>query len=714
MKTITSRTGSIATILVLVLGSIGTAAEPAAKLVVDFSDAAAARKWLSVNDGVMGGVSEGGFRITDNKTLVFSGKISLENRGGFASIRTRPAELGLGGSDTIALRVKGDGRTYYLGLRTAARFAAASYRAPVKTQKDTWQETRISLKDFEYAAFGRRIARAEPLKANKVQSVGFTLADKQAGPFRLEVAWIRAEQGGAAGSLLAAEQPDASPKPKDIVDTAVGAGSFKTLVAAVKAAGLVETLKSPGPFTVFAPTDDAFAKLPKGTVESLLKPENKAKLVAILTYHVVAGKVLAADVVKVDSAKTVNGKTLPVKVKRGSVFVGTAQVVKTDILCSNGVIHVIDSVLLPPAAAASPTKDLVDTAVGAGSFKTLVAAVKAAGLVETLKSPGPFTVFAPTDDAFAKLPKGTVESLLKPENEDKLVAILTYHVVPGRRMAADVVKAAKIDTVQGSSLLVNTKDGVKIDNAGVVKTDIKTANGVIHVIDSVLLPQDIVDKAQTAGVFNTLLAAAKAAGLAGALKNPDADLTVFAPTDDAFAKLPKGTVESLLKPENRGKLAAILKYHVLPRRVLFGAYETPTLEGRKLTIRPAQGVQVNKAKVVLADVKATNGVVHVIDTVMLPPEKHVSTPAAARKLIEDAINRGAPLYNAGHARACADLYAKTMRKMLAHHGKVLGEHGRQSFQRALDRMKTARGHSAKAWVLRHALDAVYIRLAEHQ
>ena len=134
-------------------------------------------------------------------------------------------------------------------------------------------------------------------------------------------------------------------------------------------------------------------------------------------------------------------------------------------------------------------KDIVDTAVAAGSFKTLVAAVQAAGLVETLKGKGPFTVFAPTDEAFAKLPAGTVESLLKPENKEKLVAVLTYHVVPGKVMAADVVKLTEAPTVQGSKAKVKVADGmVMIDNAKVVKTDIETSNGVIHVIDAVILP----------------------------------------------------------------------------------------------------------------------------------------------------------------------------------------------------------------------------------
>jgi uncharacterized surface protein with fasciclin (FAS1) repeats len=133
--------------------------------------------------------------------------------------------------------------------------------------------------------------------------------------------------------------------------------------------------------------------------------------------------------------------------------------------------------------------DIVATAVGAGSFNTLVAAVKAAGLVETLQSPGPFTVFAPTDEAFAKLPAGTVESLLEPGNKDKLVAILTYHVVPAKVLAADVVTLTEAPTVNGQTIAIDTTNGVKVDGANVVQTDIECDNGVIHVIDAVILPK---------------------------------------------------------------------------------------------------------------------------------------------------------------------------------------------------------------------------------
>ena len=141
-------------------------------------------------------------------------------------------------------------------------------------------------------------------------------------------------------------------------------------------------------------------------------------------------------------------------------------------------------------AAQAYAADVVDTAIAAGNFKTLVAAVQAAGLVDTLKGKGPFTVFAPTDEAFAKLPAGTVEMLLKPENKDKLVAILTYHVVPGKVMAADVAgKELMVKSVEGSEIDVNGKDGVMVDQAKVIKADIVTDNGVIHVIDAVIMPK---------------------------------------------------------------------------------------------------------------------------------------------------------------------------------------------------------------------------------
>ncbi len=265
--------------------------------------------------------------------------------------------------------------------------------------------------------------------------------------------------------------------------TAVEAGSFKTLAAALKAAGLLGTLQGKGPFTVFAPSDEAFAKMPAGTVDTLLKPENKQLLIAVLTYHVVSGKVMAVEVVKLNAAATASGQRVDVKVDGDKVQIDKAQVVTADIACSNGVIHVIDQVILPPA------NNILATADQAGTFKTLLAAAKAAGLVEVLSGDKPLTVFAPTDEAFAKLPAGTVEGLLNPENKEKLAAILKFHVVPGRVFSNDVLKKKELKTVYGGMLTAAMKNGAAtINGAGLVATDIDASNGVIHVIDSVMLP----------------------------------------------------------------------------------------------------------------------------------------------------------------------------------------------------------------------------------
>jgi transforming growth factor-beta-induced protein len=411
------------------------------------------------------------------------------------------------------------------------------------------------------------------------------------------------------------------PAPQDIVDIAAGDGRFTTLVAAVQAAGLVDTLKGDGPFTVFAPTDDAFAKLPAGTIDELLKPENKQALTDILLYHVVSGKVMASDVVKLTSATTVLGKDVTIKVDMGNVYINEAKVIITDIEAANGVIHVIDTVILPPADKA----DIIDTAVADGRFTTLAAALTAAGLVDTLKGEGPFTVFAPTDDAFAKLPAGTVEELLKPENKQSLTDILLYHVVSGKVMAADVVGLTNAETVLGKNIKIIVKDGkVFINNAEVIITDIETSNGVIHVIDTVLLPlNDIVDTAVADGRFKTLAAALTAAGLVDTLKG-DGLFTVFAPTDDAFAKLPAGTIDNLLKPENKQTLTDILLYHVVSGNVLaadvVNLTSVPTVLGKdiKITVKDGKVYLNDTVQVIITDIETSNGVIHVIDAVLLP------------------------------------------------------------------------------------------------
>jgi transforming growth factor-beta-induced protein len=448
----------------------------------------------------------------------------------------------------------------------------------------------------------------------------------------------------ACAPMVTTSQPTAEPQPTavpmpeepaapamDIVDTAVAAGSFNTLVTAVQAAGLVDALKGDGPFTVFAPTDEAFAAVPAETLAALLAdPE---ALSQVLLYHVLSGQVLAESVADGLSVETLQGAPVAFAITNGQPMINDANIIATDVLASNGVIHVIDRVILPPgeAAAEAPMMDIVDTAVAAGSFNTLVAAVQAAGLVDALKGDGPFTVFAPTDDAFAAIPAETLEALLA--DPDTLGQILLYHVLAGKVMAADVTDGLTAETLQGAPVTFSLMNGAAmINDATIIATDIETSNGVIHVIDAVILPpaeaaaeepamaMDIVDTAIAAGSFSTLLAAVQAAGLEDALRG-EGPLTVFAPTDEAFAKLPAGTLESLLAdPE---ALTNILLYHVaegkLDAKMVSDRGFITTLLGRPLAITSMRNsVRVNDANVVAADVEASNGIIHVIDTVLVP------------------------------------------------------------------------------------------------
>ena len=357
-------------------------------------------------------------------------------------------------------------------------------------------------------------------------------------------------------------------------------------------------------------------------------------------------------------------------------------------------------------------KDIVETAVSAGSFNTLAAALKAGDLVAPLQGKGPFTVFAPTDDAFAQLPEETVATLLKPENKAQLVAILKYHVVAGRVAASDVVKLKAAETLNGQQVDIKVADGkVAIDQANVVQADIICDNGIIHVIDKVILPEDktIAAIAEGAGTFGTLLAAAEAAGLTEPLA-AEGSLTVFAPTDDAFAKLPKGTVASLLKPENRGKLAAILKYHVVDGRVYAaGALKSgsiETLQGDKVSIKTEGAAAfVNGARLIKTDIDASNGVIHVIDAVLLPPEKQSAVPP--RKMIEEAIAHGAPLYNSGQPAACAKVYMSTANELISHHEGTFCSATMGHLRSAVAQAEQTSCDHTRAWTMRRALDVAY-------
>lgn len=271
-----------------------------------------------------------------------------------------------------------------------------------------------------------------------------------------------------------------------VVDIIVNSADHDTLEAAVVAAELADDLSGPGPFTVFAPTDAAFAALPAGTIEALLA-DPTGTLAQILLYHVVGAQALSTDLSDGQTITTLQGEDVTVTIGMNGVMINNATVIVADVTADNGVVHVIDAVLLPPAP--EPTNTILDIVVNSADHDTLEAAVIAAGLAETLSGDGPYTVFAPTDAAFAALPAGTVEALLG--NIGELSNILLYHVTSGSVLSTDLTNGQEIPTLTFFPPLVVTIDanGVMINNAMVTVADVVADNGVVHVIDAVLLPQ---------------------------------------------------------------------------------------------------------------------------------------------------------------------------------------------------------------------------------
>jgi transforming growth factor-beta-induced protein len=412
-----------------------------------------------------------------------------------------------------------------------------------------------------------------------------------------------------------------------------------TLEAAIRAAGLTGALRERGAKTLFAPTNRAFEGLLRElnlTAAQLL--DNKPLLTQVLTYHVLASQVLARQVQDGATPTTLQGQAIRLDVERGRFGLPdiritdarnrVSNVTLPNLRAFNGVVHLIDKVLLPT------DKDIVDIAAANADFSILVAAVQAAGLVDTLKGPGPFTVLAPTNAAFAALLHElnlTADQLLA--DRPLLTQVLTYHVLPGRAFANDVSKGLVAASVLGQPVkFASANGGVAITDARgrtakVVATDVQATNGVIHVIDRVILPTDrnLVQVAQGLPQFSLLVEAVVAAELAGVLSGPG-PLTVFAPTNDAFVALlgELGTTKEALFA-NKALLTRVLTYHVLPAQVLssgipFGT-AVPTVQGQTITIgRDLEITDQNgrKAGIVATDVAATNGVIHVIDKVILP------------------------------------------------------------------------------------------------
>lgn len=426
-----------------------------------------------------------------------------------------------------------------------------------------------------------------------------------------------------------------------IVDVAVANGSFTTLVAALQATGLDATLAdTTSSFTVFAPTDEAFALLGQDTINALLADTDT--LSDILTYHVISGEVNATAAIA--SAGTtvamVNGDSVGLSLDGGNLLVNTATVTITDIQADNGIIHVVDAVLLPPADKGEPTMNIVETAVAAGNFTTLVAALQAANLDSALADETKtYTVFAPTDAAFALIGTETIAALLA--DTDALTSILLQHVIDSEvsSVRAYSLNGMTAKTLSGAEITIainSIADSLMFGGANITVKDIYTTNGVIHVIDMVVVgdvevptpTNSIVDVAAENGSFTTLVTALQTTGLDTVLADLEGEFTVFAPTDAAFALLGEETINALLADPDA--LANILLYHVVSgATVLQDAAVTIAQSDNKMVTMANEQMStlslsgsalfINKSAVSAANVMADNGVIHVVDQVILPP-----------------------------------------------------------------------------------------------
>ncbi len=427
-----------------------------------------------------------------------------------------------------------------------------------------------------------------------------------------------------------------------IVDVAVANGGFTTLVTALQATGLDQTLAdTSATYTVFAPTDDAFALLGDEAINDLLA--DTATLSDILTYHVISGSVdsTAAMASAGQTVTMVNGDAVGLSLDGADLLVNSATVTMIDIPASNGIIHVIDAVLTPLADMGSPTQDIVQTAVAAGTFSTLVSALQATGLDATLSNPDEtFTVFAPTDAAFAVLGQSTIDLLLA--DTATLSSILLQHVVQGaavNSVTAFTLNGGQATTAGGTMIDIaidSGSDTLSFGGATVSTTDIYTTNGVIHVLDAVVVgdvevPQplgSLVDVAVADGRFTTLVTALQATGLDAVLADTGTDYTVFAPTDEAFALLGTDTINALLADTDT--LSDILLYHVISEAKIDSTGAISVASGDSSQVTMANGdntalslagetLFVNASKVSATDVMAENGIIHVVDQVILPP-----------------------------------------------------------------------------------------------
>jgi transforming growth factor-beta-induced protein len=416
------------------------------------------------------------------------------------------------------------------------------------------------------------------------------------------------------------------PELATISATAAATADLSTLVTALDAAGLVGTLDGAGPYTVFAPRNAAFADLDDAVLAGLLEEGNVDLLSRVLTFHVVSGSALSTDLTDGQMLTTLEGGMLTVGVSGSGVTINGANVLTADVEATNGVVHIIDAVLVPSET------DVYETAVLTAGTTTLATAVLAGEFDDELMGAGPFTVFAPINSAFEALDASTLDALLDADNLALLQKTLGLHVIAGSAvMASQLTDGGTVTAFNNETLTFDLSDAAdpKVNGVSIIDTDIEVANGVIHLVDEVLLPSfNIVETAILTSATSTLVAAVVAASTNGAedlaaTLSGAGPFTVFAPINDAFAALGTDRLDVLLDPANAEILSDILRYHVVSGDVRaadlagLGGSAT-TYDGAELTfdLSDALDPKVNGVSIIATDIVTGNGVIHLIDGVL--------------------------------------------------------------------------------------------------
>ncbi|MFM7051528.1 MAG: CIA30 family protein [Planctomycetota bacterium] len=538
--------------------------------------------WQTVLDGVMGGLSTGRIAAGEGGTLRFTGDLSLENNGGFSQIRTAVPEGSFEGATGLRMRVKGDGRTYQCDIRSSRlRLMAGGYQSDFPTTAGQWIEVEIPFERCVANSFGRQVRNAPALDPASIESVGITLADKKEGPFAIEIDWIRPMRGTDA------ERPSAG----SLAAVATKA-NLTTLLELVKAAGL--ELPKDAKLTVFAPTNDAFAKLPREQVEFLTSAKGKPTLQAILKHHVVAQSLESSTLLDRRRLKALSGQSLDID--PSALTIDGARLVATDVAFDGGLVHVIDGVMLPEL------RTIEDLGAQDDRFATLRAAIGAAGLGPQLgaQNPGPWTLLAPSNAAFAAIPADALQALL--QDRPALTAVLAAHVLPTAIRRDEMLAQGSARTLLGDGTVAFAlaSGAITVAGARIEVADIETANGVIHVIDRVL---------------------------------------------------------------------------------------------------PAQGAGKSAAK------DASTG----DSTMTASPAERAQQVAA---ILELAIERGVPRFNAGDASSCAALYELSIASVVLLGADAIGPAAKADLTKALEQGAAHRDASERAWIYRRAMDRALGQMVE--